>query len=710
MPRSLLVALALIGVVFAIESRVVIGGQTWDDTIYQTTIAPPRMAAAEQALHARFPAWWDGTGLGVPLAAEPTHGAATPAMWLASTPWRLDLTLMVHLVWFAIGVAMLARKKGSSDLGAMVAAVLIATSGLVMASALRGALPALAHVPWIALLAIRLSEAELRRDAARDAALLGLLIGLVGLAGNFTALIDVLAIAVILGRAKRTWRYLAAGCGAGVLIATAQWVPAFALSTAGSDGNGVAFWRLFELIVPGSFGSLDPAHGVSAMMSPGYPSLFVGAALIGLALIPKGFSPWAIGLLVLGILQRGLPSWFGGAETHLFVLFTFVAARAARGVDSFIDGEKRATIVLAITAGVATLVTFAMVALRDSGSGPDVDHVVFRSITLGGIGVALLVGAIALARLAPKLKFLALAFLVAPSLGSSTITAPTTDRFATPAWAAGIEHDRELAVDAMSRDAKAPRRIYRNAKLEKAGEPALHTALATLANDTPGRYGFASVRTDDPARSINDDAAWTASSHGGGELLERFGVGYAVLPGGVVEGEHLQELDPKSRWGVWSAARYPAAPPASVAFDWQWVTNDKDALATLFPAAGGRGIAAGAVLLKGSGDSPAAPGKYRATTCELVDWNPGAIDLACVATQAGYAVVSSSAAPGWSVEVDGQAKPWVSADVLRRAVAVPEGTHAVRWRYAMPGAGAARVIAIAGLLVCLLLGITSRRR
>ncbi|HEY0254983.1 MAG TPA: hypothetical protein VGC41_25830, partial [Kofleriaceae bacterium] len=666
-------------------------------------------------LHARFPAWLDGTGLGVPLAAEPSHGAATPAVWLGSSPWRLDVTMILHLAWFAIGVAMLARRRGSSDLGAVVAGVLVATSGLLASAALRGALPALAHLPWIAVVAMGLREAELRRDAARDASLLAVLLGLVGLAGNATALIDALVIAVVLGRARRTALYLATGCIAGTAIACAQWVPALSLAVAGGEGNGVAFWRLFELIVPGSFGSQDPAHGVAAMMSPGYPSLFVGAAMLGLAGIPKqgdrSISILCAVMVIMGVVQRAVPASFGGAETHLVVAVMFVAARAARGVDGFVANEKRATVALVIAAGITALATFGMVALRDSGSGPEVDHVVFRAITLGAIGTGLVVGAIVLGRIAPQLKFLALALLVAPSIGSLSITAPTVERFAMPGWAAGIAKDQAAAEEAMARDAKAPRRIYRNAKLEKPGEPALATALATLANDTAARYGFASIRTDDPARSPNDDAAWKSSAHGGGELLERFGVGYAVLPGGVVESEHLSEIDPKSRFGgVWSLVRYPSAPPASVAFDWQWSTSDKDGLAILFPAAGGRGIAAGAVLLKGSGEAPAAPGKYRATTCELVRWEPGAIDLACVATQPGYAVISSTTSAGWSVEVDGKARPWVTADVVRRAVAIPEGTHAVRWRYAMPGGGAGKLVALAGLLLVVVLGYFGARR
>jgi hypothetical protein len=146
-----------------------------------------------------------------------------------------------------------------------------------------------------------------------------------------------------------------------------------------------------------------------------------------------------------------------------------------------------------------------------------------------------------------------------------------------------------------------------------------------------------------------------------------------------------------------------------VVADWQWIADDATALGTLFPTVGGRGIAAASVILHGTG-TPGKANDVRATTCDLVRWDPGAIDLACVAPTDGYAVISSSAAPGWSVEVDGVARPWVAADVLRRAVAIPTGKHAVRWRYSIPAGGAGRFLLLAGLALVATLSILSRRK
>jgi hypothetical protein len=696
--RSLAVALALIVAVLATQARVVIGGSTWDDATYQTEIVPPRLAAAN-AIHAgTWPAWWEGASLGVPLAAEPSHSALAPAMWISSTAHGLDLVMVLNVAWLALGVVLWARRRGATDLAALTAGVLLATTGLVTATALRGALPALADVPWIGLCAIELAAAEAPRVAARWAALLGLLLGLVGLAGQFGILVDSVALAIAFGATRRTWRYLAIALVAGLAIAAVQWWAVWHTDTTGATTYGLSPVRLVELVVPGSFGALDPAHGIPAFASgaASLPSLFSGAALLGLAFVPRTLAArgryFAIALVIAAFVvgRGGWPAWLGAPELHLAVLIVLMSVRAAAGADAFIAGEKRALVVLAIAAGVAALLAWCMVALEDT-TGAKAD-VVWRAVIEGATGAGLVLGAVALARLASKLRFLALALLVAPNLGSLRSTAPVTDAIATPKWATSI-------------DGASPRRLYRNAKLEKPGEPSTSEAIATLAGDAAARWDITAVRTDDPARSRNDDAAYKASAHGGGEFLERYGISYAVLPASVTEAQQLVELD---RRALWALAKYPAAPPAVVVTTWQWATDDATALEQLFPAAGGRGIPAGSVLLRGSGDAPVVKGG-RASTCTIERWGPGAIDLQCTAPAAGYAVVSSSTSPRWSVTVDGADQPWVTADVLRRAVAVSAGAHAIHWRYARASLSPLAV-GLAGLALLLVLSLPTHRR
>jgi len=707
--RSLVVALALIVAVFATQARVVVGGSTWDDATYQTEIVPPRLAAARAIHEGSLPAWWEGASLGVPLAAEPSHGALAPTTWISTSPRGLDIAMVLNIAWLALGVVLWARRRGASELAALTAGVLLATTGLVTAVALRGALPALAHVPWVGFCAVGLAEAEEPRMAARWAALVGLFVGTIGLAGQLGILVDAVGLAIAFGAARRTWRYLAVGLVAGLAIAAVQWWPAWHHQGIGATIYGLSPARLVELVVPGSFGALDPAHGIPAFASGplALPSLFAGAALLGLAFVPRTLAPRgryiALALLLATFVvgRGGWPAWIGAPELHLAVLIVLVSIRAATGADAFIAGEKRPLVVLAIAAGIAAVLAWCMVALEDT-TGAQSD-VVWRAVIDGAIGAVLVLGAVALARLASKLRFLALALLVAPNLGSLRSTAPVTDAIDTPKWAAVIRVPADQSGKMI--DGPAPRRLYRNEKLEKPGEPSTAEAIATLAGDAAARWDITAVRTDDPARSPNDDAAFKASSHGGGELLERFGISFAVLPASVVEAQQLVELD---RRALWSIARYPAAPPAVVVTTWDWAASDAAALDQLFPAAGGRGIPANSVLLHGSGDAPVAKGG-RASRCTIDRWDPGAIDLQCTAPAPGYAVVSSSADPRWTVSVDNVDQPWVAADVLRRAVAVSPGAHAIRWRYARASLSPL-VAGVAGLALLLVLSLPVHRR
>jgi hypothetical protein len=91
-------------------------------------------------------------------------------------------------------------------------------------------------------------------------------------------------------------------------------------------------------------------------------------------------------------------------------------------------------------------------------------------------------------------------------------------------------------------------------------------------------------------------------------------------------------------------------------------------------------------------------------------WARGAIDLTCAAQEPNYAVVSSTSAPGWSVQVDGNETPWVTADVIRRAVSLAPGPHVVSWRYAAPGVVVGLIVALIGLAGLLALLLVRGRR
>jgi hypothetical protein len=140
---------------------------------------------------------------------------------------------------------------------------------------------------------------------------------------------------------------------------------------------------------------------------------------------------------------------------------------------------------------------------------------------------------------------------------------------------------------------------------------------------------------------------------------------------------------------------------------WQWAVAPDDALALMYPMGGGTGVLRGSTVLRGAGPSKLFGGPP--LPCTIERWESGDIMLSCTSDAEGHAVVSSTAAPGWTAEVDDVETPWLTADVLRRAVAVGSGTHRVRWRYAAPGLGLGLAIAGVGIALLLALGIASRR-
>jgi len=773
--RSLpLVALALAVAVIVVHARVVIGGQTWDDVGYHTEISPPRLAAADLVQGGTLPAWWDGTGLGVPLAAEPSHGAMYPPLWIAATPRALDLAMLLHLAWAALGVAVWARRRtppattGVSDPAALVAGLLVATTGLLASTALRGALPALAHLPWIGAAAVWLASASarharVRRDEQRAArgvgeatvgtraearaaraegaaagavdeprppldgsppppierprdtlraaradllratAALAALIGLVGLTGELAILVDAILLAGVLAARRSAGRALAVAIGAGLAIGAAQWIPAVLQLPlgAGAEVHGLPLSRLIELIVPGSFGSSEPHRAVAALAgaTPWAPSLFVGAPLLALAAVrtPSQRVLVALGVfaaLALLVGRGGWPAWLGAPELHLAALVLVLGSHAGAGIDALAAGQRRAVLALVVAAGCSAVALGALGALRSKH--PDAGVAIERALLDGGLGVLCMAIVIALAWRAPgRAMPIVLALLVLPGVGASPATAPVIARAIVdepPLWASAAE------------SSPRPARVFRPSFMHDHAE-SVADAIATLGGASPWRWDLAAARSTDPARLPAHDHVWLAAAREGGALLDRFGIGLAILPETVIVPRKLTEL---SRRGAWAFVAIPVAPVASVLRGWQRAIDPADATALLFAAGGGTNVLRGTVVLGAAGD--ARPDKGPPLPCTITAWTAGDIALSCAPDLDGYAVISSSPSPGWSVTVDGSPRDWLPADVLRRAVQIDAGPHTIHWTYATPGLIPGAALALLGLLAITALLIASRRR
>jgi hypothetical protein len=684
-PRSLvLLALVLATVTLVVEARVILGGKTFDDVTYHTQVAPPRYAAATQVQEGSLPTWWDGTGLGVPLLAEPSHGAAYPLHWLAGTPRSLELLLVLHLFLAALGTALWARKMGASDVAALVCGVLVATSGVAATAALRGSLPALAWLPWLAWAA---------RD--RRPALLALFIALTGLAGDLALLIDGVLLALVMADAPRRRTLLALACG--LAIACIQWIPA-ALALPhieGSGLHGIRVARFLELFVP--MRSTDVS----------FPTIFVGAPLFALAAVTR---PSRRMIAFAAALTVASAFW----GQHLGVVVLIAAAHAGTAIDALfaadneVLAQRRRALIALVGASILTAIAVgALGMLRsridDSTHRALLDHTVRDGViaVVCGAGAAMLAWRM---RVAATPLVVAL-LLVAPGVLGQHALLPVTDRSIVDEPSAWVERALTSAP---------PVRVYRPIKLledvRDTTPPTLDAEVATFSGASGSLWGIDAARSEDPARIAVHDRTWFAASSAGGLLLDRYGISLAILPLSSI-GQREGTTVELGRRGSWALVRYPASPPAAVVREWIFAPDDETALKRLFPPGARHGLPTGLIVLHGTGhenqdeESPPAP-------CTIESWSAGAIDLVCTTappaadddrtgppSNAGdYAVISSTPMPGWSVTVDDRATPWLTADVLRRAVAIPTGTHRVQWRYHAPGLTPALILAALGLL------------
>jgi hypothetical protein len=97
------------------------------------------------------------------------------------------------------------------------------------------------------------------------------------------------------------------------------------------------------------------------------------------------------------------------------------------------------------------------------------------------------------------------------------------------------------------------------------------------------------------------------------------------------------------------------------------------------------------------------PGSTGPSTATVVAFSPDQIQVEVDTADPGMLVLSEVTYPGWHASVDDQPTPLVRADVLLRGVPIPSGHHVVRLWYAPLSARIGALISVLALLVSLVL-------
>lgn len=123
-----------------------------------------------------------------------------------------------------------------------------------------------------------------------------------------------------------------------------------------------------------------------------------------------------------------------------------------------------------------------------------------------------------------------------------------------------------------------------------------------------------------------------------------------------------------------------------------------------------RADAAAVAGLAGDAGGAGGPGGAAPGAVTVSDPSNAEVAMHAQLARRGLVLLDDSWSPGWSVQVDGRAARAVRVDDVMRGVVVPAGSHAVVWRYRVPGLRAGAALTLAGLLALGAGGVALVRR
>jgi hypothetical protein len=235
---------------------------------------PLRHVLREIVLGGEFPYWNPSIAAGQPLAANPAHALFYPLTWLVFLPdfnLGFHLHALAHLYIATFGMYALLRSMQTRRTASVLAALSFGLGGLLVSTLnLFPFLFSTAWIPWICLYARRALKNGTRRDFACATLFLALqlLVAEPTTTLQTGALIGLYALFHGSGTIARRLGTVAAMCGAAILIAAVQIIPAIdhfgdSVRSRGIPFEMVAKWslppvRAAELINPNLIGEPDP--------------------------------------------------------------------------------------------------------------------------------------------------------------------------------------------------------------------------------------------------------------------------------------------------------------------------------------------------------------------------------------------------------------------------------------------------------------------
>jgi Bacterial membrane protein YfhO len=698
---------------------------------------PDALEVRDALRSGRLPVWTDAQSAGAPLLAAQQSAPLFPLTWLG-----VVLPFWGALAWIAVlkltlaglGTALLGRALGLRAPAALLAAVTFAFGTYLVAWLMHPHANAYLLLPWMFLLADRLA----RRGTVRDASLLAGATGLAWLSGQPESALLVtlptaawfvhrLAVAPDLDRRRRIRRVvLAAAAGlAGLAMAAVMLVPLVeALRHASETSRSrppIPFSAVLTLVAPEWWGRPDGLQ-VAGPSNFTERTLYAGAlptllALAGLVVRrPDGAQRFLVVLAVVAVaiswdtgpiasVVGDVPGLAAINVTRALVLAAFaLAVLAGFGLQRLADataGERRRMLwVTAAGAAVPVVVAVAAHPGWIAGSADAVRRLLGRDLPPDPDGLAFAA---------------VLRWLVFGALAAGIVAVARRGRTVVLAAACAL-----AAADLLLMGAGYNPAIPK-AQAEPAPTPALQAlrrlttgggrvmGLAALEPNTASRWGLRDARGHEQPSVERVDALYTAlvgrliATPADGRLLDLFGVRAVVLaaprPGtsgpAVPDGLRDRRVVHQGPDGTVLENR-TALPEAFVAYRWRTSPD----LGTSVELTAGRPAAQvrDEPVIETT-DAPPAGARTAATPARIVERSDTSVTLAVEAAHPGRLVLLDTFYPGWRAEVNGRRVPIEAADAAFRAVAVPAGTHRVRFLYRPASVLAGGVVSLLALVI-----------